>query len=188
MRGKLAKRIAFGVGVILAIGGILHWTGVSGGGYKQYPIDKLLPSKMYPTPETMETMNQLYAFVAPNGMKKPWKQYYDRQEFDKLLKYTFHTARKQYDWLINGIGISAMCHIVLPFNDPALREYEIEGVTKAANDFMNYPQRGIRWEAARLVLQQHLQGAAPKVAEALKTEKNPLVIQEMQAALKACGE
>ena len=81
-----------------------------------------------------------------------------------------------------------MCHIVLPFNYPDLREYEIEGMTKAANDFKNYPQRGIRWEAARLVLQQHLLGAAPKVAEALKTEKNPLVIQEMQTALKACGK
>ncbi len=188
MRNKLVKRIAFGVVILWCVGGALYLTGFIGRHNKQYPIDKLLPSKMYPTPETMEIMNQLYAFVAPNGMKKPWKQYYDRQEFDELLKYTFHTARKQYDWLINGIGISAMCHIVLPFNDPALREYEIEGMTKAANDFMNYPQRGIRWEAARLVLQQHLQGAAPKVAEALKTEKNPLVIQEMQTALKACGK
>ena len=91
MRGKLAKRIAFGVGVICAIGGILHWTGVSGGRYKQYPIDKLLPSKMYPSPEAMETMNHLYALVAPNGMKKCWKQYYDRQEFDTHFSNTHST-------------------------------------------------------------------------------------------------
>ncbi len=81
-----------------------------------------------------------------------------------------------------------MLRIKLPTNDPTLSSYELTGMTDAATAFLKDPQEGIRWEAAHLVAVQHLQGAAPKVAEELKTEKNPLVIQEMQAALKACGE
>jgi len=188
MRNNLVKRIAFAVVILWCVGGVLYLTGLIGIHNKQYPIDKLLPSKMYPTPEAMGTLNHLYAFVAPNGMRKPWKKYYNREEFDILLRYALYPDKKQYDWLINASAIGAMCRSKLPINDNTLSKYEISEMTKVAIMYMKYPESAVRWSAAYLVTKQHLQGAAPKIAEALKTEKNPLVIQEMQDALKACGK